>query len=280
MMWRVSDERYIIGCQSWSYDDWVTKADGPAVFYPRGTRQPDMLEQYARLLETVEVDSTVYGTPPASTLDGWLHKVPPGFRFSLKTPKIVTHEYSLDERSHPIMRDFCERARLLGDRLGPILIQLPAAFESCTSNGQRLRDFLPILPNDMRFAIEFREPGWFVHWTFEELNEANVALAMVEGPWVDRKLMFRSFGHLKTDHAYVRIMGQRDLLKFDRVYRNRDEELAEWAECLPKLAARDVFIYTDNYFEGHAPATANKLKSLLGLPVADPAGIEAQASLF
>ena len=75
-------------------------------------------------------------------------------------------------------------------------------------------------------------------------------------------------------------MGERDLVKFDRVYRNRDKELEKWAENLPKLAANEVFIYTDNHFEGHAPATANKLKTLLGLSVTDPGAIEAQASLF
>lgn len=274
------EKRYIIGCQSWGYDDWVTKADGPTVFYPRGTKQTDMLEQYARLLETVEVDSTAYGTPPASTLEGWLEKVPAGFQFSLKVPRLITHEYSLDQRAIPLIDEFCERARLLGDHLGLILIQLPAAFESTKPNGQRLREFLPNLPKDLRFAIEFREPGWFVHWTFEELNEAGVALAMVEGPWVPRDVMFRSFGHLKTDHAYVRVMGERDLVKFDRIYRNRDDELAKWGECLPKLAAREVFIYTDNHFEGHAPATANKLKKLLGVPLTDAGAIETQASLF
>lgn len=276
----MADNRYIIGCQSWGYDDWVTKADGPPVFYPRGTKQADMLEQYARLLETVEVDSTVYGTPPVSTFEGWTEKVPSGFRFSLKVPRLITHEFSLDSRAYPIMIEFCERSRVLGDHLGLILIQLPAAFESSKSNGQRLRDFLQILPSGPRYAVEFREPGWFVHWTFEELNEAGVALAVVEGPWVDREVMFRSSSHLKTEHAYVRVMGERDLVKFDRVYRNRDKELGKWAECLPKLAASEVFIYTDNHFEGHAPATANKLKRLLGLPVADPGAIEAQASLF
>ena len=276
----MSDKRYIIGCQSWGYDDWVTKADGPPVFYPRGTKQADMLEQYGRLLETVEVDSTAYGTPPASTFEGWVEKVRPGFRFSLKVPRHITHEFSLDQRAYPILSEFCERARLLGENLGLVLIQLPAAFESSKSNGQRLREFLPQLPRDMRFAIEFREPGWFVHWTFEELNEAGIALAMVEGPWVDREVMFRAFGHLKTGHAYVRVMGERDLVKFDRVYRNRDKELEKWAECLPKLEASEVFIYTDNHFEGHAPATANKLKRLLGLPVTEAGSIEAQASLF
>jgi uncharacterized protein YecE (DUF72 family) len=270
----------MIGCQSWGYEDWVTKADGPPVFYPRGTKHADMLDQYARLLKTVEVDSTAYGTPQATTFEGWLEKVPPGFLFSLKVPRMITHEFSLDERSYPIMAEFCERSRVLGDSLGTILIQLPASFESSRPNGQRLREFLPLLPKDLRFAVEFREPGWFVHWTFEELNEVGVALALVEGPWVDRQVMFRSIPHLKTEHSYVRIMGERDLVKFDRVYRNRDDEITKWAACLPKVEAREVFVYTDNHFEGHAPATANKLKRLLGLAVTEPGTIEAQASLF
>lgn len=276
----MGEKRFIIGCQSWGYEDWVTKADGPPVFYPRGTKQADMLEQYARLLETVEVDSTAYGTPPASTFEGWLERVPDGFKFSLKVPRLITHEYALDDRAYPVMAEFCERARVLRGHLGLILVQLPASFESSKDNGRRLREFLPVLPDDLRFAVEFREPGWFVHWTFEELNEAGVALAMVEGPWVEREVMFRSFPHLKTSHAYVRVMGERDLVKFDRVYRGRDDVIAMWADRLPRLTAGEVFVYTDNHFEGHGPATANKLKRLLGLPVTEAGSIETQASLF
>lgn len=274
------DKLIRIGCQSWGYDDWVTKADGPPVFYPRGTRHPDMLEQYARLLTTVEVDSTAYGTPQEATLEGWLSKVPADFRFSLKVPSIITHEYALDERSFGQMSEFCERARVLGDRLGVVLIQLPASFESTKLNAQRLREFTERLPADIRFAVEFRDPGWFVNWTIEELNDASVALAMVEGPWVAREVMFSSLPLLRTQHAYFRVMGERDLVKFDRVYRNRDEQLELWSERILQIPAEDVYIYADNQYEGHAPATVNKLSRLLGLPVFDPSAIEAQSSLF
>ena len=276
----MSDKRFSIGCQSWGYDDWVTKADGPTVFYPRGTKQAEMLEQYARLLETVEVDSTAYGTPPASTFEGWLEKVPEDFSFSLKVPRLITHEYSLDDRSFPVFDEFCERSLVLGRNIGLILIQLPASFESNKANAQRLRTFIARLPKSHRFAIEFREPGWFVNWTFEELNEAGVALAMVEGPWVDRQVMFDSMQHLQTPHSYIRMMGERDLVKFDRVYRNRDEMITRWAENLNKLPSDKIFVYTDNHFEGHAPATANKLKQALGLPEIDASTIETQVSLF
>lgn len=275
-----SEKLIRIGCQSWGYDDWVTKADGPPVFYPRGTKHPEMLEQYARLLLTVEVDSTAYGTPQEATLEGWLEQVPADFLFSLKVPSVITHEYSLDERSFEQMSEFCDRARVLGDRLGVILIQLPASFEPTKPNAQRLREFTERLPPDIKFAVEFRTPGWFVDWTIEELNDASVALAMVEGPWVGRDVMFASLPLLRTPHAYLRIMGERDLVKFDRVYRNRGEQLELWSERISQIAAGEIYIYADNQYEGHAPATVNKLSRLLGLPVFDPSEIEAQASLF
>ena len=57
-----------IGCQSWQYDDWITEAGGETIFYPRGTRPADMLSLYSEAFDTIEVDSTAYGTPAISTL--------------------------------------------------------------------------------------------------------------------------------------------------------------------------------------------------------------------
>jgi uncharacterized protein YecE (DUF72 family) len=75
-------------------------------------------------------------------------------------------------------------------------------------------------------------------------------------------------------------MGIRDLPNFDRVYRDRSNELGTWAERIKELSAREVFVYVDNYFEGHAPATANKVKDLMKIETVDPQRLEPQASLF
>src|SRR5688572_21414367 len=64
-------KRYHIGCQSWQYEDWVTEIGGETVFYPRGTKAGDMLGLYSEVFDTIEVDSTAYGTPAVSTLEGW-----------------------------------------------------------------------------------------------------------------------------------------------------------------------------------------------------------------
>ena len=70
-----------IGCQGWNYEDWTTKAGGEFIFYPRGTRSGEMLALYAEIFDTIEVDSTFYATPPASTFENWYKKTPNILRF-------------------------------------------------------------------------------------------------------------------------------------------------------------------------------------------------------
>ena len=274
------EKHYRIGCQSWQYDDWVTPAAGETVFYPRGTKSADMLTVYSQIFDTIEVDSTTYGTPTVSTLEGWSSATPDNFRFSLKTPRAVTHELSLAPASVPVMDEFVEAIATMGDKLGVILLQFPAVFEPTKANAENLRAFIMRLPHDLRFAVEFRHPGWFVEWTFDELNEQGVALALVAGKWIEEAAMFAAFEKTVTPHAYIRLMGMRDLPSFDRIQRDRLDEIERWADRIRQLHANEIFVYIDNYFEGHAPATANRVKAALGLEVIDPASLEAQASLF
>ena len=121
-------ENIRIGCQSWGYDDWVTKAGGDTVFYPRGTKPAQMLELYSAVFDTIEIDSTAYGTPTASAVQGWYEKTPPGFTFSLKVPRRITHDYPLEPSIYPEMDEFIARASELREKMGALLIQFPAAF--------------------------------------------------------------------------------------------------------------------------------------------------------
>jgi uncharacterized protein YecE (DUF72 family) len=277
----MSDAKTIrIGCQSWSYDDWVTKAGGETVFYPRGTKPAEMLPLYSQVLDTIEVDSTAYGVPQISAVEGWYEKTPDSFVFSLKVPRAVTHEFSLRPGCYPIIESFVAAARHLKQKLGVILVQLPASFEATKENAQSVRDFLAQLPRDVKFAVEFRNSGWFVDWTFEEFASSAIPLALVEGKWVNHELMFAAADKAPADFAYIRFMGIRDLDKFDRIYRSRDENLDLWMETIKRLNAREVYIYVDNYYEGHAPATVNKIKERLNLPITPPAVLEEQPSLF
>jgi len=114
--------------------------------------------------------------------------------------------------------------------------------------------------------------------------QPNVSLALVEGPWVTRERVWRAAAPLleTSDHVYVRWMGARDLARFDEVVRPRDLNLDKWAAAIERLRGRvpAVFAYFSNFYEGHAPASANKLKRLLGESVVSPDELEDQPSLF
>jgi len=279
--------RVEVGCQGWNYDDWVTPAGRPkAVFYPRGTRAERMLDAYTRAFETVEVDSTFYAVPSASTVEGWRRRAPEGFTFSLKLPREITHEQALrGEASERVLSEFCERARLLGDKLSAVLVQLPPQFEATKENFRALNEFLPRLPNDVRFAFEFRDPFWFDEEPLEIFTRhPHVSLALIEGPWVTRGRVWRAAEKIlhATDFAYVRFMGARDLTRFDIVQRPQELNLDKWSTAIEQLARRvpRVYVYFSNFYEGFAPASANKLKRLLGQEIVEPDELENQPSLF
>jgi uncharacterized protein YecE (DUF72 family) len=276
-----------VGCQGWNYDDWVTPAlSRRPVFYPRGTRADRMLELYARAFDTVEVDSTFYAIPTDSALDGWRRRAPHGFTFALKLPREITHEQALrGARAFQLLEEFCRAARRLEDRLAAVLVQLPPQFEATRENAQALEGFLPALPLDVRFAVEFRDPFWFEEDLLAPLAlYSHVSLALVEGPWVTRERVWRAAVPLldSSEFVYVRWMGARDITRFDEVVRPRDLNLSKWADAIERLRARgsEVFAYFSNFYEGHAPASANKLKRLLGQPAASAEEFENQGSLF
>jgi uncharacterized protein YecE (DUF72 family) len=279
--------RVQVGCQGWNYDDWVTPpAAARPVFYPRGTRAEHMLEAYARAFDTVEVDSTFYAAPSDSTYETWARRTPEGFTFALKLPREITHEHALrGAAAERALAEFCRGARLLGTKLAAVLVQLPPQFEATRDNLRALSEFLPLLPSDVRFAVEFRDPFWFEEELLVPLSlQTNVALALVEGPWVTRERVWRAAATLldTSEFAYVRWMGARDLTRFDAEQRPRDANLERWGAAIERLAERVPYVcaYFSNFYEGHAPASANKLKRLLGETVVGPEELDDQPSLF
>ena len=263
-----------IGAQGWNYDPWV----GP--FYPPGTRPADYLAVYARAFDTVEVDATFYAIPPAKTLRGWADRVPPGFSFALKLPQEITHENRL-RHAGDLMALFFERARELGPKLGPVLVQLGPDFGPAELPA--LAAFLPTLPRDVQVAVEFRQRAWIHEGVLALLAEHNVALAMSDARWIPRKTFLSLADRPTADFAYVRWMGpDRELVDYSRIQIDRSRELDAWAAVLPSLAKRvkTVYGYFNNHFAGHSPASARQLAERLGLPVVDPSQLGEQMSLF
>src|ERR1700751_6358910 len=101
-----------------------TAAGWPGAFYPRGMKSRDYLSFYSTRFDTVEVDSTFYRCPTIEAVSNWALKTPPGFIFSLKVPRTITHEKVLVECDKEF-EEFFGTAQMLGERLGPIVFQFP-----------------------------------------------------------------------------------------------------------------------------------------------------------
>jgi uncharacterized protein YecE (DUF72 family) len=269
-----------IGCQGWNYADWVSKTVGPGVFYPVGTKPSDMLGVYSLGFDTVEVDSTFYAIPTESAVEGWYRKTPDSFTFALKLPREVTHERALHSESFPILAAFCDRARILKEKLFAVLVQLPPSFEANRENAKRLRVFLASLPDDIHFSVEFRHRDWMVDWTFDELDSRGASLCLVEGGWIPREKMLERVTSAEGKRVYVRFMGERDIERFDRVHRPMDGNLAVWADELLKLKSAETGVYFSNFYEGLATASANKFKRLMGQEAIGADDLESQGKLF
>ena len=264
----------LIGTQGWNYDAWV----GP--FFPSGTRPADYLSVYARAFDTVEVDSTFYAIPSVKTVRGWGSRTPPGFRFALKLPQEITHENRLRE-SGDLLRLFLDRARELGDKLGPVLIQLGPDFGPVELPA--LAGFLPLLPRDVRFAVEFRHRGWIHDGVIALLAEHNVALALADARWIPRKQVLTLATQPTSDIAYIRWMGpNRDIVDYSRIQVDRSKILEQWSQVLWSIAQRvkTVYGYVNNHFAGHSPASARELQRMLGQKSVEPSQLGEQMSLF
>lgn len=262
-----------IGTQGWNYTDWV------GALYPLGTKPRAFLELYARAFDTAEVNSTFYAIPAAKTVRGWADRTPGDFLFSLKLPREITHERRLVD-ARPLLDEFVDAALELGPKLGPILVQLGPDFGP--GELPALEAFLPLLPVDLRFAIEFRQPGWICDPVIELLRSYGVALAASDGRWMSRDTVTQLASSPTADFLYVRWMGQnRDITEYSRALFDRSEVIGEWADTLCPLPAEGISVlaYFNNHFSGHSPASARELQRRLGQQPTQPAALRQQMVL-
>lgn len=161
-----------IGTSGWQYRDWR----GP--FYPRGLARGRWLEHYAASFGTVEVNNAFYRLPEAGTFASWAARVPDGFSIAVKASRYLTHVRRLRDPAEPVER-LMVRAAHLGDRLGPVLLQLPPNLGA--DPGALAGVLAAFAAHGARVAVEFRHPSWFTERCYELLAGHGAALC-----WADR----------------------------------------------------------------------------------------------
>jgi uncharacterized protein YecE (DUF72 family) len=236
-----------VGCSGWNYASWKDE------FY-EGRPARSWLEHYARHFDTVEVNTTFYRLPNREAVANWERTVPPGFLFTIKASRYLTHVKRLQDLGPGLAR-FYERLEplLASPKLGPLLWQLPPTFKR---DDERLASALALLPRGQRHCFEFRHPSWFADEVYDLLRRHGVALAIGDRPEV------RAFqAHVFTaDWTLVRFhYGSRG-----RRGNYSETELREWARRFEEWRAGvEIFAYFNNDWEVFAVRNALRLGTLL-----------------
>ena len=266
-----------IGTSGWRYPSW--RGD----FYPRGLRQRDELAHLSRQLNGVELNGSFYSLQRPSSYASWRDQVPDDFLFAVKGGRFMTHMHRLVDVQTPLANFFASGVLALGDKLGPLLWQLPA---SLAFDEQLLTTFFDLLPRTteaaaelatkhddkvpadrtlttssvsvpIRHALEPRHESFHSRSAREVLERHEVAMVLSDsaGTWPQ-------FDMVTSDLVYVRLHGDTEL------YRSGYSETAleSWAARVRGWTDQglDVHVYLDNDARGHAPHDAHTLLALLG----------------
>lgn len=241
----------LLGTCGWSYQEWV------GLFYPNN--RVAKLPFYAKVFDTVEVDSSFYRMPSKSMVKGWAKATGPFFKFSLKLPKTITHDRALVNVEGELTK-FLEVIRPLEDagKLGCLLVQLAPSFTF--DQIENLESFLSVLPEDRHFAVEFRHESWDRREALDLLKKYRVANTITESPI---EFLSRPAVTCPT-HVYVRWHGRGKKIWYDYTY--SEKELQDWAQKVDELAGKVpvLYAYFNNHYGAGAPKNALQLLSMRG----------------
>jgi uncharacterized protein YecE (DUF72 family) len=281
--------RTYIGISGWRYPPWR------GVFYPSGLPQNRELEYASRALSTIEINGTFYSLQKPESFQHWYEDTPPGFVFSVKGARYITHIRRLLDADGPLANFFASGLFNLREKLGPILWQFPPNFRY---DPERMAHFFELLPRDtqqalslarhrehrmtgrvrlaidapraVRHAVEIRHESFIDASFVQLLREHNIALVVADtaGKWPYRE-------DVTADFIYLRLHGDKELYASGYT----DEALTRWASRIgtwragsqphdahlisaqfqPERLPRDVYCYFDNDVKVKAPFDAQAL---------------------
>ena len=237
--------KYLIGTSGWHYDHWRGS------FYPEKLAKAGWLEFYACHFSVVELNNSFYRLPSEAAFASWYRSSPGDFTFAVKVSRFITHFKRLKD-SIEAVDNFITKVRILGDKLGPLLYQLPPNMQR---NDDVLETFLSGLPQGMEHVFEFRHRSWLQEQVYKILRKYGAGFCVFDKPSVNCPLV------VTADFAYVRFHGSGEL--YSGAY--SDGELVGWAQRLSALAKNlsRVYIYFNNDAEANAVRNAVTLSGFL-----------------
>jgi uncharacterized protein YecE (DUF72 family) len=227
-----------IGTSGFQYTEWKGN------FYPEDLPTAKMLPFYAGRFSSTEINYTFRRIPAPKTIENWRTLTPEEFRFALKAPQKITHWSKLRDCADTL-EYFLKVVTGLGERLGPVLFQLPPTFKK---DAEVLNSFLRELPS-MRSAFEFRNESWFDQEIFDLLKSRNIALCIADTDTVTTPKK------ITADYGYLRLRRE-DYMKAD---------VEQWAEFVREQKSnwQEAFVYFKHEESGIGPKLARQMIELL-----------------
>ncbi|MEX0771553.1 MAG: DUF72 domain-containing protein [Balneolales bacterium] len=235
-----------IGTSGWHYKHWK----GP--FYKEDEKNKNFLEVYCQTFKTAEINNSFYKLPSKETFKSWASMVPDDFIFSVKASRYITHMKNLKDPKGPL-NNFYKGIEPLGDKVGPILFQLPPGWKLKL---ERLNDFLNHLSKDYRHTFEFRNETWFDEQIYDTLKEHNSSFCIYD---LKQKT---SPKETTSDLVYIRLHGPAED-PYQGEYQKKG--LKQWAKNITnwKDQGKEVYCYFDNDQNGYAPKDAVRLIEMI-----------------
>jgi uncharacterized protein YecE (DUF72 family) len=230
----------LTGTSGFSYTAWRGS------FYPDKLPEAKMLAFYAEQLGAVEINNTFYRMPNPSLLERWAAETPAAFRFALKSPRQITHMRKLIDVGDAVAR-LAETARTLGDRLGPVLFQLPPFVKKDLGALEAFLSTLSSLPGGLRAALEFRHASWLGDDVYEVLKRHDAALCIADSE------EFATPFVATAGWGYLRLRRQ-----------DYDEgALRGWADRLKAQSYDSAFVFFKHEDEGAGPKLARTFRGMM-----------------
>jgi uncharacterized protein YecE (DUF72 family) len=232
--------RVRVGTSGYSYKEWK------GIFYPDDLPAAKMLSFYAGRFDSVEINNTFYRMPNPEMVGKWGEQVPDGFTFVLKAPQRITHQKRLAGAEGDVAH-FFDVAETLGEKLGPVLFQLPPF---ARKDAVKLRDFLAALPPARKVAFEFRHDSWCDEEIYELLRGRDAALCLADTDETTNPdalvIPTASWGYLRlrrTEYA--------------------DADLAAWAGRVGRQRWEEAYVFFKHEDEARGPLFGERFRALL-----------------
>lgn len=294
MVTRSAAPRMRIGTSGWAYDSW--RKD----FFPAKTPRSEFLAYASRVFNSIEIDSTFYGTQPVSRYQNWYESTPDGFLFAIKGSRYITHMLKLKNCEHAVGNFFASGVLALREKLGPVLWQFSAKMPL---DFDRFETFAKMLPRDLnearelglrhdkklrrkpyltvkenlplRHAFELRNDKFFDKDFLVMLREYNIATVMAS-----TAEKWPLFTDVTANFIYVRMHGEHQLYSGSYNQKTLDKwkhhisfwqkgctppELKHYLPAAPDKRLRPIFMYFDNTEKAQAPVDALRFMKMMGV---------------